>query len=201
MNNEEKKLLEYLHEQKLELKQSEKELKEFVIPTPEKSEYKENKVIDKKKIRAFHLTKKENIYGENGICSKGLIPTCGERSRSIGDKRSVVSFSSNYYTSPVWMIYLYPGVDPSDLCVLSFEIDKKDCINHINDTEFFTYNTIPPEKINIVSFYDKKTLEEIPFYHLQENAMRRYGQDILLSKQEIVLRETPITELIKNKHM
>ena len=166
-----------------------------------KAAYEENKKTNKKKIRGFHLTKKENLYGENGICSKGLIPTCGERSKSIGDGRCVISFSSKYYTLPVWMIYLYPKVDPSDLCVLSFEIDKKDCVKHINNTEFYTYNCIPPEKISIVSFYDKRTLEEIPFQYLQKDGMRRYGQDIFLSKQEIVLSETPITELVKNKHI
>ena len=197
MNDEEKKLLEYLYEQKLKLKQIESKLKETVIPISKKDKYKEAKIVNKKKITAFHLTKKENLYGEKGICYNGLIPTCGERSRSIGDMRSVVSFSSKYYTLPVWMIYLYPGVDTNDLCVLSFEMDRKDCFNHINDTEFFTYNSMPPEKINIVNFYDKKTLKEIPFQYLQKNRMK----DILGEKQEIILKETPITELIRNKHI
>ncbi len=197
MNDEEKKLLEYLCEQKTKLKQIENELRKSIIPISKKDEYKETKIANKKKIRAFHLTKKENLYGENGICSKGLIPTCGERSKSIGDSRYVISFSSRYYTLPIWRMYLYPKVDTNDLCVLSFEIDKKDCVNHTNDTEFFTYNSIPPEKINIVNFYDKNTLKEIPFQYLQKNGMK----DILGSKYEIVLKETPITELVKNKHI
>ena len=80
MNDEEKKLLEYLYEQKVKLKQVENELRKRIIPISKKDEYKETKIANKKKIRAFHLTEKENLYGENGICSKGLIPTCGERS-------------------------------------------------------------------------------------------------------------------------
>ena len=152
-------------------------------------------------MKAFHLTRIENLYVEDGICSKGLVPICGERSKNIGDTRSVVSFTSKYHTLPVWWIYLYPKVNPSELCVLSFDIAKKDCINHINKTEFFTYDTISPEKINLVHFYDKKTMEEIPFYFLEKNSIKYYNSDIFPSKVEILLDETPIIELIKNKHL
>ena len=62
MNDEEKKLLEYLYEQKAKLKQVENELRKRIIPISKKDEYKETKIANKKKIRAFHLTKKENLY-------------------------------------------------------------------------------------------------------------------------------------------
>ena len=38
-------------------------------------------------MRVYHLTKKENLFGEYGIINKGLIPQCGERSMSIKDNR------------------------------------------------------------------------------------------------------------------
>lgn len=151
-------------------------------------------------MQVFHLTKLENLYGENGICSKGLIPFCGERSKRIGDTRQVVSFTSKYYTLPIWWLYLYPKTNPNELCVLSFYIDKKDCINHINKSEFYTYNSIPPEKISLVYFYDKKTMDEIPFVYLEKNGIKYYNSDIFPTKVEITMKKIPISELIKTKY-
>ena len=152
-----------------------------------------------KEMKCFHLTKIENLYGEEGICSKGLISTCGERSKKIGDNRSVISFTSKYYTLPVWWLYLYPKTEPEELCVLTFNIDEEDCINHINSTEFYTNKCIPPENINIASFYDKKTMEQIPVIYLKKDPIAYYNDSIFPSKVDVLIEERPICELIK-KH-
>ena len=151
-------------------------------------------------MKAYHLTKIKNLYGEDGICSKGLIPMNGERSQSIKDNRCVLSFSSVYYSLPIWYSYLYRYVNPNELCVLSFNIDKKDCTNHINKTEFYTYKTISPKKINIVTFYDEKTLEEIPFYLLDKDMIKYYNHDIFPSRVKVIISEKPINNLHYNKH-
>lgn len=150
-------------------------------------------------MKAFHLTKIENLYGKEGICAKGLIPTCGERSKSIGDTRCVISFTSKYYTLPIWWLYLYPETDPNELCVLSFDIDKKRCIKHINDTEFYTYDYIPSENINIANFYDKRTMKKIPFIYLNEGAITYYDNSFFPSKVEVLVTEIPVNKLINNK--
>ena len=126
-------------------------------------------------MRVYHLTKKENLFGDTGIINHGLIPQCGERSKSINDNRVGVSFTNNYDTLKVWWIYLYPDTNVNDLCVLSFDIDKKDCKKTENKTEFYTTKTIYPDEISIPSFYNKRTNEEIPFYLLDSKAYDDYG--------------------------
>ena len=125
-------------------------------------------------MRVYHLTKKENLFGEYGIINEGLIPQCGERSSSIKDNRVGVSFTNNYDTLKVWWIYLYPNINVNDLCVLSFDIDKKDCQKTVNKTEFYTTKTIIPNEISIASFYNKITNEEIPFHLLDSQSYDDY---------------------------
>ena len=151
-------------------------------------------------MKAFHLTKIDNLYYKDGICSKGLIPTCGERSRMIGDENIAIYFTSKYQTLPTWWLYLYPNTDLNELCVLSFEIDQDECTNHINKTEFFTNKAILPEKINLVHFYDKRSLEEIPFIYLQDD-IKYYGNELYPSKVEIILEEIPIRKLTKKRYL
>ena len=75
----------------------------------------------------------------------------------------------------MWWIYLYAHTDVNDLCVLSFDINKKDCKKTKNKTEFYTTRTIKPDEITIVSFYNKKTNEEIPFHLLGVQYYDDYG--------------------------
>lgn len=103
--------------------------------------------------------------------------------------------TNDYYTLPLWTVYLYPDADIDDLCVLSFDIEEKDIINHINESEFFTNNIIPPEKINIACFYNKRTKKKIPFFFLQRGKTEREGWDCEPIPVEIEVKEIPITEL------
>lgn len=148
-------------------------------------------------VRVYHLTKKENLYGDTGIASLGLIPQCGIRSKSINDSRIGVSFTNNYYTLKVWWIYLYPHTNIEDLCVLSFDIDKKDCKGTQNKTEFFVNKIIPAEKISIASFYNKKTNEEIPFHKLGVQAYNDYNWGEKPEPISICIKNEPITTLTK----
>ena len=106
------------------------------------------------------------------LLKKGLLPKCGERSKSINDTRVGVCFTNDFYTLPVWYMHLYSHSEKSDLCVLSFQIDDSLCVNHVNKTEFITYKAIKPENIYLTSFLDQKTKEEIAFTHLSKDAVR-----------------------------
>ncbi len=146
----------------------------------------------------YHLTKKENLYGENGIISKGLIPQNGDRSKMINDNRVAISFTNNFYTLKVWWIYLYPNEELDDLCILTFNIEKKDCINTENKTEFYTTKQILPEKISIATFYNKKTHEEIPFHLLGAKAYNDSGWGEKPEPVSIYVIKEPITNLTKS---
>lgn len=138
-------------------------------------------------MRGYHLTKKSNLYGETGIIKRGLIPQCGERSKSINDKRIVVCFTDDYYTLPVWALHLYPKVDWSDLCVLTFDIPEEQTANYKNECEFETPYPIFPDNISIAHFIKKESLDEVPFYFLQRD------------DTEIKVVETPISMMPQNE--
>ena len=76
----------------------------------------------------YHLTKVENLLGENGIAKKGIIPQCGERSLSVKDERITICFTDNYYNLSFWREELYPMTPDEELCVLAFEENKKECL-------------------------------------------------------------------------
>lgn len=115
----------------------------------------------------YHLTKIENLLGENGIAKKGLLPQCGERSIHIGDNRCVVCFTNDYYYLPFWKEELYKDTPLEELCVLTFHSDRNECEK--NYREFSTTDKIPPEEIFVTTFYDRDTLEEINLNQLEEN--------------------------------
>ena len=114
----------------------------------------------------YHLTRVENLFGEEGIASKGLIPQRGARSTMIGDKRVVLCFTDDYYNLPFWKEVLYQSTPVEELCVLIFNIDEKDCLK--NYKEFATKLVIPPQEISIASFWFELQ-KEIPFYNLDEH--------------------------------
>ena len=146
-------------------------------------------------MKAFHLTKIENLYGENGIITKGLVPTCGERSKSIGDENCAIYFSSSYFSLPAWWLYLYPNVSLQELCVLTFDVPDNCCIKK-QEKEYYTYTSIPPENINIVKFYHGITKEEVSFIYLQQDTLY-YGYDWASKSVPLTytLKETPIIKL------
>lgn len=149
-------------------------------------------------MKAFHLTKIENLYGDDGIISIGLVPKNGDRSKSINDMNEAIYFSSSYYTIRDWWLYLYPKLDPRDLCVLTFDIPDEYCIEK-QKTEYYTSQAIPPEDISIVRFFNEIDDEEVLFTHLQKNSLD-YGD--WGSKPKLItyrLEETPITSLINDK--
>lgn len=149
-------------------------------------------------MKAFHLTKIENLYGENGIIAKGLIPSNGNRSQSIKDENCAVYFSSSYYTMPTWWLYLYPKDQPQELCVLTFDIPDDHCVKK-QETEYYTFDHIPPEAISAVHFYHGITNEEVQFIYLQKDNLY-YGEwgskPIPLT---YTLDEIPIKCLIEKK--
>lgn len=145
-------------------------------------------------MEGYHITKIENLYGKDGIIRRGLIPQCGERSRTINDSRIGISFTNDFYTLPVWRFYLYPRELIPQLCVLSFQIDDSICFNHINKTEFITHNLITPDDIFLTYFFDKKTGKEIPFTHLDRDAVR-WLDWINNEKIEIEMQKQPIKML------
>ena len=151
-------------------------------------------------MKAYHLTEVCNLYCENGIIEKGLIPQCGERSQKIGDNRIVVCFTNDYYTLKVWHLYLYPRVHPLELCVLTFDIPESEAMNWQNETEFATEFQILPENISFANFYDKDTGEEIPFYYLEEGK-KKFLDNGFLSEEDIEIEviETPISMMFPRK--
>ena len=126
-------------------------------------------------MKAFHLTKIENLYGEDGIIAKGLVLNIGDRSKSIDDENSAIYFTSSYFDLPAWWLYLYPKVKPQELCVLTFDIPDNCCIKK-QECEYYTYNKIPPEDIKIVSFFHGITNEEVPFIYLKQDSLY-YGNE------------------------
>ena len=124
-------------------------------------------------MKGYHLTQVKNLYGEDGIGAKGLIPQCGERSRSVGDNREVICFTANYYTLKVWWLFLYHKLNPNELCVLTFDVPKEKTKR--SNTEFTIDYILPPDHINVASFYNKDTCEVIPFYLFQEGKTINLG--------------------------
>lgn len=113
-------------------------------------------------MKVFHLTEIKNLYGDDGIIAKGLIPQRGERSQSIDDENYAIYFTTECSNIPTWWENLYPTTSSEELCVLSFDIPEHCCIK-INNLEYYTAFTIPPKRINIASFFDLNTHEEVPF--------------------------------------
>ena len=152
-------------------------------------------------MKVYHLTTKENLYSENGIIKQGLLPQCGNRAKMIKDNRVGIFFTNNFNTLPIWTNYLYPYAKFDDLCVLTFDIEKKDCIPTENRTEFYTTNQIVPEKISVATFFNQKTHEEIPFYLLGAQAYNDYGWGEKPEPISVYVIREPITNLINcNKH-
>ena len=142
----------------------------------------------------YHITKIENLLGENGIAEKGLLPRQGERSKQVGDNRVTICFTDDYYNLPFWKEQLYESTDSNELCVLTFQEDRKRCIKEYR--ELSTNCLIPPEEIYVVIFYNRITFEEISLEELSE-----YNEDISyqVAKKMIPIREyTPYIESKEN---
>ena len=140
----------------------------------------------------YHLTRVENLVGEEGIASKGLIPQCGVRSTLVGDERVVVCFTDDYFYLPFWKEELYRFAFPEELRVLTFSINEKDCMK--NYREFATKLAIPASKISIASFWLSSIQEGIPFYRLAK--YRDYPDYIEVRKTSL---ENYILEESKDK--
>ncbi len=145
-------------------------------------------------MKLYHITEIKNLFGEDGIAKKGLVPQCGDRSKSIGDTRCAVSLTSSYESLKSWKLYLYPNVKPDDLCILQVDIDKQNIKNYENKTEFYTNILIPPEKINVVKFYDSITNEPISFLYLYKNDFNDYLNKIPIKIKTI---ETPVIKYVE----
>lgn len=122
----------------------------------------------------YHITKKENLFGREGIAEKGIVPMHGERSDMVGDDRTTICFTTDIYDLPFWKKQLYPDTPVEDLCVLSFPYDKNDCMKGYK--EYSIDNIVDINDIYIVTFYDRDTLLNVSFEELEKPISCHYNQ-------------------------
>ena len=90
----------------------------------------------------YHITERKNI---DSIREKGLIPQCGERSKSVDDNAAV------YFTKCItliddWFDLLYPNRDINELLLLRFNLmRRKWYINSYFQSDCYLERKVRPE--------------------------------------------------------
>lgn len=113
---------------------------------------------------AYHITEKSNI---DMIREKGLIPLCGERSLSVGDKISAIYFFDYLYSASDWAYWLYNDYK-EELELLRFNLKRRKWYSkdqYIGD--FYLTKPILPDNIDILKRIDEDgntfTLDDITY--------------------------------------
>ena len=109
-----------------------------------------NEFIWRQNHDAFHITNTEAMMR---ICMNGLIPMCGERSRSVGDDTKGIFFFDCLGSVSNWIDLLYRDRDIYELELLRFNLKGRKWFIH-NSDEFYLTNKVLPNRIEYLRIYD-----------------------------------------------
>lgn len=103
----------------------------------------------------YHITETSNI---DGIRENGLIPFCGDRSRSVGDTIKAIYFLDYPYNIEEWVDLLFEDSDKNNLELLRFNLKRRKwymggCWEY---GEFYTMNPVLPNRIDLLKRVDEK---------------------------------------------
>ena len=100
---------------------------------------------------AFHVTTTDNMQK---ICKEGLLPLCGERSKSVGDDIEGIFFFDYLGSAPDWIDALYEGKDIREIELLKFNLKHREWLKQ-NCDEFYLTNRVAPQDIQYLRIYDR----------------------------------------------
>lgn len=101
---------------------------------------------------AYHLTDKMNM--EN-IINDGLIPKCGDRSKSVGDTRKAIYFFDSLYSIVDWIDKLYENKDIYKLELLRFNLKRRRWYSQNREIgDFYLPYAVPREKLEYLRIID-----------------------------------------------
>lgn len=119
----------------------------------------QNEQIENFKLRGYHITTADQL--EN-IKNKGLLPKCGERSKSIGDNQEAIYFFPTLILIKDWVKVLYEKKDREFLELLRFNLKTINFVaRDIEFSDFYTTDSITPENIQLLQRID---LNGNPYY-------------------------------------
>ena len=101
---------------------------------------------------AYYLT---NIEAMRYICSEGLKPICGERSKSVNDDIKGIFFFENLYMINDWIDALYKNKNIYELELLRFNLKNRKWLMR-NIDEYYLTNKVQPNKIEYLRLCDKE---------------------------------------------
>lgn len=123
-----------------------------------------NEFIWKEDHYAFHVT---NVDAMKSICRDGLIPLCGERSRSVNDDIIGIFFFDHLVSASFWMDVLYENKDITELELLRFNLKDRMWIKH-NDNEFYLPNGVFPNDVEYLRIYDPQKQIYLPLNYIDD---------------------------------
>jgi hypothetical protein len=120
-----------------------------------------NEFIWKTDQYGYHITSVESM---KGICTKGLIPSLGERSKSVGETEKGIFFIYNLYEMHEWINTLYKERNIQELELLRFNLKNRKWHMRvgysINDLqEFYLVNKVLPERIQYARVFNSNNEE------------------------------------------
>ena len=125
--------------------------------------------IWKKDHYVFHIT---NTDAMASICSQGLIPLCGERSKSVNDNTKGIFFFDALSSVSDWVNTLYETKDIYELELLRFNIKNRSWKIQSNDpyglNEFYLIRKVLPEKIEYLRIYDTEKNMYLPLNYVDD---------------------------------
>lgn len=102
----------------------------------------------------YHLTRQECM---EKIIVEGLRPTCGERSRSVGDIRRAVYFFDSLSRTEEWMECLYTEKDIKGLELLRFNLKRRKWKIQCSEVEdFYLLRPVLPRGIEFATLYNEE---------------------------------------------
>lgn len=102
---------------------------------------------------AYHVTDKKNLAS---IAMHGLLPKCGDRSKSIGDTRKAIYFFDCLESVYDWAEWLYEDKNIEDLALLRFNLKRRKWhIQNIHEGDFYLDNKVDKEAIELLYVYDE----------------------------------------------
>lgn len=117
-----------------------------------------NEFIWRKDHPAFHITNTDSMMS---ICTKGLRPLCGERSKLVEDNVKGIYFFDYLGSASNWIDALYNDRDIYELELLRFNLKNRKWIKK-NCDEFYLPNKIIPKGIEYLRIYDTEQNVYLP---------------------------------------
>ncbi|MBE5821818.1 MAG: hypothetical protein E7311_04435 [Clostridiales bacterium] len=150
--------------------------------------------------KGYHITKKDNLPG---ILKNGLKPRIGRKSNSVNEHEKLLCFFTDIRAVNAWKERLYKDEPFDELAILSFELNDMQYEKRIDSVgDFFTKDTVLPEKINVVEIVKKREAINVNSFESQyEIIENKITQQCIDRKNNInEKKEKIINELAAYEH-